>query len=475
MSKTVKESGQVFTPSYIVCHMLDLCGYKYGKKILRKHVIDNSCGNGAILCEVVDRYCQSYLNWNENSLWLKGELETYIHGIDNDPVAVEQCIINLNAICSKYGIENVSWDVFLGDTLVEERFDKQMDYVIGNPPYVRTHNLNDSYEAVKQYNFTQTGMVDLYVTFFEIGINMLNKHGKLCYITPSSWTTSKAGNMMRDYFKSHKLLRAIIDMEHYDVFENFSVYTMITYLDKKHQSDDFTYNRFNEEDMTVDKVDVLNINDIDINGEFYFSPHEDLKLLTDVKTHSYDKVFYVKNGIATLLDKVFINDNLPFDDYTTQMLKASTGTWSKCFFPYDKFGNPLPSTEIQQNNAIMSYLLENQEALLKRKCDTGIEDWFYYGRSQGLRDTFRQRLAINSIIKDIDSMKFNIVPEGCSVYSGLYIYSETEDISIARQHLETEEFIRYVKSLKKYKSGGFYTFSSKDVETYLNYKIATNM
>jgi adenine-specific DNA-methyltransferase len=281
--------------------------------------------------------------------------------------------------------------------------------------------------------------------------------------------------MMRDYFKRHKLLRAIIDMEHYDVFENFSVYTMITYLDKKHQSDDFTYNRFNEESMTVDKVDVLNINDVDINGEFYFSPHEDLKLLTDVKTHSYDKVFYVKNGIATLLDKVFINNNLPFDDYTTQMLKASTGTWSKCFFPYDKFGNPLPSSEIQQNNTIMSYLLENQEALLKRKCDTGIEDWFYYGRSQGLRDTFRQRLAINSIIKDIDSMKFNIVPEGCSVYSGLYIYSETEDISIARQHLETEEFIRYVKSLKKYKSGGFYTFSSKDVETYLNYKITTNI
>ena len=471
MSKTIKESGQVFTPSYIVCQMLDLCGYKFGKKILRKHVIDNSCGNGAILCEVVDRYCQSYVNWNENSLWLKSELETYIHGIDSDPVAVEQCIINLNNVCLKYGIEGVEWDVYIGDTLIEEKYDGQMDYVIANPPYVRIHNLNASYEVVKQYCFTQVGMVDLYITFFEIGINMLNKHGKLCYITPSSWTTSKAATMMREYFKANKLLRAIIDMEHYDVFEDFSVYTMITFLDKKHQSDLFTYNRFNDEEIKTEKVDILNINDVDINGEFYFSSKQDLKLLRNVKTNSYNKVFNVKNGIATLLDKVFINDDLPFESYTTQMLKASTGVWSKCFFPYDKFGNPIPSAEIQQDEEVMNYLYNHKESLLKRKCDATIQDWFYYGRSQGLRDTFRERLAINTIIKDVNTIKFNVVPEGCSIYSGLYIYSEIEDINTARQYLESEDFIGYVKALKKYKSGGFYTFSSKDVEAYLNYKM----
>jgi adenine-specific DNA-methyltransferase len=151
------------------------------------------------------------------------------------------------------------------------------------------------------------------------------------------------------------------------------------------------------------------------------------------------------------------------------MLKASTGVWSKCFFPYDISGNPISSDEIQQHEDVMKYLLTYKDALMKRKCDTGIEDWFYYGRSQGLRDTFRKRLAINCIIKDVNTIKFNVVPEGCGVYSGLYIYSDTESIDTAREILETEDFVKYVKSLKKYKSGGFYTFSSKDVELYLNY------
>lgn len=34
---------------------------------------------------------------------------------------------------------------------------------------------------------------------------------------------------------------------------------------------------------------------------------------------------------------------------------------------------------------------------------------------------------------------------------------------------KTEEFLNYVKALKKYKSGGYYTFSSKDLENYLNW------
>ncbi|MFG6319101.1 MAG: hypothetical protein K1W33_04465 [Clostridia bacterium] len=34
-----------------------------------------------------------------------------------------------------------------------------------------------------------------------------------------------------------------------------------------------------------------------------------------------------------------------------------------------------------------------------------------------------------------------------------------------------EEFGEYVSLLGKYKSGGYYTFSSKDVKTYLDYKI----
>lgn len=72
----IKNSGQVFTPDFWVVKMLDLCGY-CGGGILQKHVIDNSCGDGAFLCEAVSRYCEVFLNKNGDINKLKLELETF--------------------------------------------------------------------------------------------------------------------------------------------------------------------------------------------------------------------------------------------------------------------------------------------------------------------------------------------------------------------------------------------------------------
>ena len=56
-----------------------------------------------------------------------------------------------------------------------------MDYVLGNPPYVRVHNLGDSFDLIKNFLFAQNGMTDLYIVFYEIGLRMLNKDGILGY------------------------------------------------------------------------------------------------------------------------------------------------------------------------------------------------------------------------------------------------------------------------------------------------------
>ena len=36
--------------------------------------------------------------------------------------------------------------------------DKKMYFVVGNPPYVRVHNLNESYVSVKSFSFAEGGM-----------------------------------------------------------------------------------------------------------------------------------------------------------------------------------------------------------------------------------------------------------------------------------------------------------------------------
>ena len=87
MTKTLKEkiknNGQVYTPDFIVSNMLDFAGYG-DEEILERNIIDNSCGNGAFLVEVVRRYCTAFNKkyGKNNNKKLKEHLEKYIHGIE---------------------------------------------------------------------------------------------------------------------------------------------------------------------------------------------------------------------------------------------------------------------------------------------------------------------------------------------------------------------------------------------------------
>ena len=58
-----KLNGRFYTPEFIVNNVLDLSGY-HGQTILKKHSIDNSCGDGAFLVAIVDRYCKEFLKYN---------------------------------------------------------------------------------------------------------------------------------------------------------------------------------------------------------------------------------------------------------------------------------------------------------------------------------------------------------------------------------------------------------------------------
>ena len=54
----IKNKCQIFTPNSIANKMLDLAGYN--KSIFGKKVLENSCGDGQILSEIVKRYIINY-------------------------------------------------------------------------------------------------------------------------------------------------------------------------------------------------------------------------------------------------------------------------------------------------------------------------------------------------------------------------------------------------------------------------------
>lgn len=468
MASLVKHSGQVFTPEYLVRLILDEAGYN-GPGILRKHCIDNSCGDGAFLLEIVRRYSSEYVRLHKSSEGLSDELATFIHGIELDKSAFSCCLENLKNLSAKLSLPDTKFHILNQNALSTSSFDGKMDFVVGNPPYVRVHNLDNFYSDVKKFSFASDGMTDLYLVFFELGFRMLKDGGRLCYITPSSWLNSLAGNNLRNYIRHTRSLVSLIDLAHFQAFKA-TTYTLISLFVKGRENDSLTYYSFDKTTLSKTFEAVLSITDIDIKGAFYLADNETLHRLKTICDARVPQYVTVKNGFATLADKIFISNQFPFDRFLIPVIKASTGRWYQAFFPYDRHGRPLDKALIFSHPEVARYLESNKGGLLKNDSEAENPFWFLFGRTQALKDVFSDKLAVNTTIKDIDSLKINLTPAGSGIYSGLYILSDI-DLEAVTSILKTTDFIKYIASLKKYKSGGYYTFNSKDLESYLNYHI----
>jgi len=383
-----------------------------------------------------------------------------------DAVAYENCLFNLDRVVSRYGIREVQWDIVHGDALNINCFDGRMDYVVGNPPYVRVHNLSGSYDAVKRYEFAVHGMTDLYIVFFEIGFKMLSGSGRMCLITPSSWLGSKAGDMLREHIRSTQQMYSLVDLGHFQAFQNVTTYTIISQFDKRrHQS--ISYSTLDADGVKLQAAR-LAYSDFVIGDRFFLADKRVLNSLRAIRLNTTRRDIRVKNGFATLADSVFIGD-FDFTRHTIRVVKASTGQWTRCIFPYDSKGKLISEEELKADKRLYSYLLQHKARLMRGR-DRDNSEWYAFGRTQAILDVARHKYAINSLVKDIDSIKLVEVAAGEGVYSGLYILTELTREQLS-QIIMTDDFMRYIRALKNYKSGGYYTFSSKDLELYLNHKL----
>ena len=479
-----KKDGKIFTPKDTVWRMLsDVLGwdnlkYEDGRVYwpnIRKHIIDNSCGDGAFLCAIVDFYIHNVsVTTRRNKKEIKELLETYIHGIELDPVEYEKCLKNLDTVAARDRIYDVKWDIRNCDALSCHDYDGKMDFVVANPPYIRTHDLDCDLTG---YKFTTEGMKDIYLAFYELGFRMMNETGQMCYITPSSWFTSGAGQKMRDYILEHRNLAYIEDYGHYQLFENATTYVAITRFNKEKNNvvQYMTMERTRDDDGFWYGSILVPYEDMAIDGKFYFSVKSMLDQMREIVkygkgTKRQDKVFQVKNGFATLADDVFIRADRhvlnsvyhvvrPWNDIP--VIKSSTGKQEWCYYPYNKDGRLMEEKYVDE--IILEELRKHKDKLEARSTT---EPWYAFGRTQAINDTYKDKWAIKSIVKTLADLKPVEAPAGTGVYGGLYILTEHPE---GLKALETQDFMNYVKMLGKYKSGGYYTFSSKELENYLNW------
>ena len=476
---------RIYTPSKVVNFMLDNVGFNNKCGIDGKHIIDNSCGNGNFLVEIVKRIFQFIPNIDREYL------ETYVHGIEIDEPAYNEAINRLNKIATEHNISNVKWDVRNSDALRTTDFDNSMDYVVGNPPYCNVHHMSkENYDLLKtEFFFCSDGMTDLYIGFFEKGIQMLNSNGIMGYITPNSWLTSKAGYWLRDHLYSHNSLQKIYNFDTDKLFNDATTFTCITIIDNNRSFDDDNivvyHGNFNDLSDNKQHCSVVDKHDIYVSEKILTNLKDDvIRHIIDYEIKDYDKRFIVKNGLATLKDKLFVinpddkdaNVDIYVDLYCNEIIdcvKASKGEFKYIIYPYDDSGKPLSYDNLC---LYVRSLLERRAERLD--IDMTQENWYLYGRTQAIKDINKYRVSCNNLIRDKNDVILRELPAKTAVYSGFYIirngmlqnrkemkllYHQVEDA------LKTNLFANYVKSIGKSKNGGYYTFSTKDLEQFLNY------
>jgi len=107
------------------------------------------------------------------------------------------------------------------------------DAIIGNPPYVRQETLAP-YKPYFQHAYAETydGVADLYVYFYQRGLELTHAGGRMSYIVTNKWMRAGYGEKLRAYFAAQGALESIVDFGHAPIFADADVFPCIVVLER---------------------------------------------------------------------------------------------------------------------------------------------------------------------------------------------------------------------------------------------------
>ena len=121
------------------------------------------------------------------------------------------------------------WRLYFAEIFSDGGF----DCVVGNPPYIQLQSIKEQTNLLKDMNYhSYNQMGDIYCLFYELGCNLLKKHGILSYITSNKWMRAGYGKELREYFVSRMNPLCLIDFAGQKVFNSATVDVNIITLEK---------------------------------------------------------------------------------------------------------------------------------------------------------------------------------------------------------------------------------------------------
>jgi Eco57I restriction-modification methylase len=258
------------------------------------------------------------------------------------------------------------------EDFIKSNIIKKYKNIILNPPFIKIQDLSNDYIKYikKKWNIFKKGNIDLYYVFLIKCIELLDNDGIMIAITPNSYLYNISAIQLRKFLIDNTLIDKIIDYKSEKIFDNVSTYCCITIITKKRKQT-FLYNN-----------NIIEYNKI-INSEYniFNSSNENINI-----SKTLNDICNIKNGIATLRDKIYIHNNKLFNE---NCWKEITNSKQNKFiiFPYDNNGNIIDEDIFKNNNPkTYKYLLNNKIELNKRDNGNKIyPKWYSFGRTQSLK------------------------------------------------------------------------------------------
>lgn len=473
---SINTKCQVFTPQKNAQELLNAVGYKenlYGKK-----VSENSCGDGSILAEIVQRYIKDALKHQYTIDEIKLGLEQDIWGAEIDKSHIVNCKIRLDEVATSFGVSDVSWNIFEGDFLRENIVGK-FDFVIGNPPYITYKELNseDRIFIRKSFETCSKGKFDYYYAFIEASIKSLKNTGKLAYLIPSNIFKNQFALDLRKYILP--FLTDIYDYCNQKLFTGKLTASAIIVCDISSNSLYFKYH-----DLVKNKISIIDKNQLDEKWVFQKSNEE----ITTAELIRFGDYFHAASCIATLSNEVYIIADFVDDGEYIQvngkkiekaLLRTAVSPRSLNYekkeyviFPYY-----YSSEGLQRYNEdvfcekfpfAVNYLRQFEKKLSERKSDKGIS-WFEYGRSQALMHLNQPKVLISTLVTG--KVKVNMLSKDIIPTSGIYIVKKENQheyaLSKAVDILNSNLFLEYVKNIGVISNGNSFRISPKDINNFM--------
>lgn len=232
--------GAIFTRPEVVELILDLAGYRVPDgRLATRPLLEPSCGDGAFLTSVVNRLVMSEVQHGGNVDWTDAALDSAIRAADISLSSVLAARALVHALLVRSGCMDEraaeladAWVVHTDFLLID--WPHQFEFVIGNPPYVRIEDVPKPVLSRYREIFpTTTDRADLYVAFFEKGLELLSRTGTLAFICANRFTKNKYGHALRSLIAQRYRVRNYINLEHTQPFlSDVSAYPAIIVIDR---------------------------------------------------------------------------------------------------------------------------------------------------------------------------------------------------------------------------------------------------